>query len=77
LLSLHPEQVDRSLKKLETAQLVCIQPAILKICISQINTAISLKSSFGRQAERTQTASVCQQAERMVQMRAIHKTHLQ
>jgi hypothetical protein len=30
LLSLHPEQVHRSLKKLEAAQLICIQPAILQ-----------------------------------------------
>jgi hypothetical protein len=46
LLGLHPEQIDRGLKKLEAAQLICVQPAILKICVSQTNRAISLTVSL-------------------------------
>ncbi len=38
LLRLHPEQIDRWFQKLETAQLICIQPAILKKTTLNVNT---------------------------------------
>jgi small ligand-binding sensory domain FIST len=46
LLSLHPEQVDRGLKKLETAQLIRVQPAILQKLVQVKILRISKHNKF-------------------------------
>ncbi len=39
-------QPQQQVAQQPAAQLICVQPAILKICISQTNRAISLKVSL-------------------------------